>query len=326
MPDGNAAAVCICSAVFGLGSLALGFAMLTASKLTDNVAVTVLKAAPLSPAPLATSSLAGYIPTHGRKKVWRRGQLRGGGGRRGRGAHVAPASTLSLAHSEATVHTHIVPQGGALAIECAHGTRIRRIRFASFGIPTVYANGSVGEGQCHSRRSRRIVAQACVGQSHCCLPVDTSNFHDDPCRGKVKTLAVVLEGCAEHTAHTRFKRHCSLVGQPLLCDEDIEFLAGLSLPPASPPIRPHVAIMVDTSWRPRLQHYVVHNVRNHTGWHIQCVNRHSNTIRLPPNCTACGCAAHLYRHLALAGSSTAHPMVPSSRRSLPTCRPSVALL
>ena len=34
-------------------------------------------------------------------------------------------------------------------------------------------------------------------------------------------------------------------------------------------VPPHVALMVDTSWRPDLQHYVVHNVRNHTGWPIQ---------------------------------------------------------
>ena len=43
------------------------------------------------------------------------------------------------------------------------------------------------------------------------------------------------------------------MGQPLLCDEDIEFLATLELPPAPQPIRLHVAIMVDTSYRPQLQ-------------------------------------------------------------------------
>ena len=78
----------------------------------------------------------------------------------------------------------------------------------------------------------RVVEEACLGQSHCCLPVSTDNFADDPCRGTVKTLAVILEGCAEHRSLTRFKRHCSLLGQPLLCDEDIEFLSALSLPPA----------------------------------------------------------------------------------------------
>ena len=157
------------------------------------------------------------------------------------------------------VHTHVIPQGGALAIECAAGTYIRSVRFASFGTPVTNVSSASGERllaadpKCHSRRSEQVVADACVGQSHCCLPVGTDNFRDDPCRGVVKTLAVTLEGCDEVKPYTRFKRHCSLMGQPLLCDEDIEFLTTLDLPVASEPILPHVAMMVDTSYRPHLQ-------------------------------------------------------------------------
>lgn len=179
------------------------------------------------------------------------------------------------------VHTHIIPQGGSLAVECAGGTTVTRVVSASFGTPVVNANGSfTADPQCHSRRSVGVVENACVGQSHCCLPVGTDNFRDDPCRGKVKTLAVTLEGCEQYTPHTRYKRHCSLLGQPLLCDEDIEFLSTLALPPAPEPLKPHVAIMVDTSWRPHLQHYVVHNVRNHTGWHIQLFHGPTNGPKL----------------------------------------------
>ena len=179
------------------------------------------------------------------------------------------------------VHTHIIPQGGSLAVECAGGTKVTRVVAASFGTPIVSANGTFeADPQCHSKRSVRVLEDACVGQSHCCLPIGTDNFRDDPCRGKVKTLAVTLEGCEEWPEPTRYKRHCSLLGQPLLCDEDIEFLATLELPPAPTPLKPAVAIMVDTSWRPHLQHYVVHNVRNHTGWHIQIFHGPSNGPKL----------------------------------------------
>ena len=78
---------------------------------------------------------------------------------------------------------------------------------------------------------------------------------------QVKTLAVTLRGCDVHREPTRYKRHCSLSGQPLLPDEDIEFLSALELPVAPEPAAPHVAVMVDTSWRPRLQRFVVDNVR-----------------------------------------------------------------
>ena len=179
------------------------------------------------------------------------------------------------------VHTHVVPQGGALSVECQGGTVVRKVTFASFGTPTIGENGSIAiNPKCHSHKSMAVIRRACVGQSHCCLPIGTDNFKDDPCRGTVKTLAVTLEGCDEYQPMTTYKRHCSLLGQPLLCDEDIEFLAGLSLPPAPQPIKQHVALMVDTSWRPHLQHYVVHNVRNHTGWHIQLFHGPTNGPKL----------------------------------------------
>ena len=155
---------------------------------------------------------------------------------------------LRKARAPPAARTYVVPQGGALAIECTGGTHVQKVLFASFGMPVVHANGSVGiNPECHSPKTLRAIERACVGQSHCCLPVGTDNFRDDPCRGKVKTLAVTLQGCDEHRAPTRYKRHCSLLGQPLLCDEDVEFLSTLSLPPAAEPLKPHVALMVDTS-------------------------------------------------------------------------------
>lgn len=103
----------------------------------------------------------------------------------------------------------------------------------------------------------------------------------DPCHGKIKKFAVILHGCEEHREHSRWKRHCSLQGQWLLCDEDIEFLASLELPERKETeLLPHVAVMVDTSYRPRIQHYVVHNVRNNTGWPIQLFHGPSNGPKL----------------------------------------------
>ena len=69
-------------------------------------------------------------------------------------------------------------------------------------------------------------------------------------------------------------------GQWLLCDEDIDFLARLELPAAPLPLLPAVAIMVDTSYRPKLQHYVVTNVMNLTGWHVQLFHGITNGPQL----------------------------------------------
>lgn len=177
--------------------------------------------------------------------------------------------------------TLIIPEGGSLALECKGGSTVRGISFASFGTPTVHANGSAAlNPECHSERSRTVVEAACLGQSHCCLPVSGENFGADPCHGKIKTLAVVVHGCDVHEEYTRFKRHCSLQGQWLLCDEDIDFLARLELPEAPQPLLPAVAIMVDTSWRPKLQHYVVTNVMNQTGWPVQIFHGPTNGPQL----------------------------------------------
>jgi len=206
----------------------------------------------------------------------------------------AAAATASAATTLATTLTaprgpvrgtgprlHVIPEGGSLAIECNGGTSVTGVSFASFGTPTVYDNDTVAtNATCHSERSRQIVESACLGQSHCCLPVSTDNFGRDPCHGKIKTLAVVLHGCDEHVEHTRFKRHCGLRGQWLLCDEDIDFLARLDLPEAPQPLLPTVAIMVDTSWRPKLQRFVVDNVMNITRWPVQLFHGLTNGPQL----------------------------------------------
>ena len=239
-----------------------------------------------------TSSLLGSAPLKRRLTMIEAEPARRGGGRawrkeekrrrRERRASITLTKTISITdYSTPGAQTHIIPQGGSLAIECGAGTVVTRVSFASFGMPFVSPNGSVAVNpECHSHKSARLVEKACVGNSHCCLPVNTENFKDDPCNGKIKTLAVVVEGCAHYQPYTRFKRHCSLMGQPLLCDEDIHFLETLVLPKAPEPVRPHVAIMVDTSWRPKLQHYVVHNVHNHTGWPIQLFHGPSNGPKL----------------------------------------------
>ena len=109
--------------------------------------------------------------------------------------------------------TLIIPEGGSLAIECKGGSAVRGVSLASFGTPVVHTDGSAEVNPaCHSERSRAVVEQACLGQSHCCLPVSGDNFGADPCHGKIKTLAVVVHGCDLHEEHTRFKRHCSLQG------------------------------------------------------------------------------------------------------------------
>ena len=89
---------------------------------------------------------------------------------------------------------------------------------------------------------------------------------------------VAASGCTNDAACVRLSVLYAIALPQLLqlCDEDIEFLATLSLPRPLEPVRPHVAIMVDTSWRPKLQHYVVHNVHNHTGWPIQLFHGPSN--------------------------------------------------
>jgi hypothetical protein len=164
----------------------------------------------------------------------------------------------------------VIPQGGALAVECADGTRVREVSYATWGTPLLHPNGSVTTDlRCHSPGALTIVRNACEGQSHCCLPIADQNFRRDPCVGKVKTFAVELRGCAQHIPESKYKTHCALLGQPLLVNEDVEFLAALELPPAPEPVGPWVAAMVDTSFRPELQHFVVHNVHNNTGWPIQ---------------------------------------------------------
>ena len=132
-----------------------------------------------------------------------------------------PPPALSPPPPAASPTLLVVPQGGSLSIECAAGTFVEKVAFASWGTPRVHhANRSAAiDPSCHSRRSLPTVVSACEGQSHCCLPVSEDNFRDDPCKGVIKTLAVVVEGCAVHAAPTRYRRHCSLLGQHLLCDE-----------------------------------------------------------------------------------------------------------
>ena len=50
--------------------------------------------------------------------------------------------------------TLIIPEGGSLALECKGGSTVRGVSLASFGTPTVHANGSASPNpECHSERA-----------------------------------------------------------------------------------------------------------------------------------------------------------------------------
>ena len=190
------------------------------------------------------------------------------------------ASDNGVLDKEPVIHLNL-PQGAALAIECTGGTHVREVSYAMWGTPIIHVNGSASpDPACDSQDSLEAVRAACQGQSHCCLPIADQNLGRDPCPGKVKSIAIELRGCLQHQPESRYKIHCSLQGHPLIVDEDIEFLAALQLPAAAEPVGPWVAAMVDTSYRPALQHYVVHNVHNMTGWPIQIFTGPTNKQRL----------------------------------------------
>ena len=168
-------------------------------------------------APAALMLLHGVPPPHappaGRAlsaRMWerpveaetpRRHRRRNRGGRHQRGTHhssAAGASDWRNPSAAGTTTTHVIPEGGSLAIECADGTHVEAVDFATYGTPDVFTNGSVGAGACHSRHAHAIVARACAGQSHCCLPVSALNFPQDPCYGKVRT-----RGTLGRTRHAR---------------------------------------------------------------------------------------------------------------------------
>ena len=182
--------------------------------------------------------------TRAQPKARARGQR---GGRRAAAA-AASAAAAALFPATPTAARCTYSQGGALALECADGTRgARLVRLG--GTPRVHANGSyAADPTCHHAGAEAILRKACEGQSHCCLPVGTDHFErKDPCHGTIKTLAVVVHGCRPPAdTQTRYRRWCSLQGQWLLCDEDIEFLAALELPEVAPAsLVPNVAAMVN---------------------------------------------------------------------------------
>jgi hypothetical protein len=90
----------------------------------------------------------------------------------------------------------------------------------------------------------------------------------------IKYLKVNIKGCLPIKRETSKERICKLSGHALK-DEDISYLAYIKFPLPEYVLR-HVAVYIDTTWRPRLQKFVVENVAQHTGWPIQIFHGSQN--------------------------------------------------
>ena len=123
----------------------------------------------------------------------------------------------------------------------------------------------------YGSRDKRIYArqlkEACDGKQICCFPVKNENFDKDPCPGALKYLTAEVNGCEPIIRETQKERRCKLSGHALDA-KDILYLSRIQFP--KPKLKAKcVAVYIDTTWRPRLQKFVVENVAQHTGWPIQ---------------------------------------------------------
>jgi len=85
-----------------------------------------------------------------------------GGKRRGRGSRRGQSGDDLVSH-------HVIAQSGALAIECAAGTYVREVSFATYGTPVLHSNGSVSaNASCHSAEALGIVKGACEVRNSLC--------------------------------------------------------------------------------------------------------------------------------------------------------------
>ncbi|XP_010522389.1 PREDICTED: beta-galactosidase 9 [Tarenaya hassleriana] len=87
--------------------------------------------------------------------------------------------TISIEGTAPEMHLH-----------CEEGNVISSIEFASYGTPKGSCQ-NFSTGRCHSSNSLSIVSEACEGRNSCFVEVSNAAFGNDPCRGTVKTLAVM---------------------------------------------------------------------------------------------------------------------------------------
>ena len=90
---------------------------------------------------------------------------------------------------------------GALNLTCTDGGTMKKLEFASYGLPTGDCSAGFKEGaKCAAKSTLAKAAAECVGKSACTLIAglqkgDTPGGGPDPCLGSVKSLAVIASGC-----------------------------------------------------------------------------------------------------------------------------------
>lgn len=90
-----------------------------------------------------------------------------------------------------------VAEGRSLSLRCPHeGSKIRRVRFASYGEPggacsVDSASGPVAfvRADCHADSSVQAVEDQCLGKNSCAIKATNAVF-GEPCYGRTKYLAV----------------------------------------------------------------------------------------------------------------------------------------
>ncbi|KAL0671069.1 hypothetical protein Bca4012_033773 [Brassica carinata] len=75
-------------------------------------------------------------------------------------------------------------------LHCEEGHVISSIEFASYGTPRGSCE-KFSTGKCHASKSLSVVSEACKGRNSCFIEVSNAAFQSDPCKGTLKTLAVM---------------------------------------------------------------------------------------------------------------------------------------
>ncbi|KAJ3671896.1 hypothetical protein LUZ60_007975 [Juncus effusus] len=99
-----------------------------------------------------------------------------------------PLSAWSKSTEVGLTLTSVAPQ---VYLHCDDGHVISNVVFASYGTP----KGSCEKflvGKCHAESSVELVTEVCLGKNNCTVSVTNSVF-GDPCRGKLKKLAIQAE-------------------------------------------------------------------------------------------------------------------------------------
>ena len=89
------------------------------------------------------------------------------------------------------VQCGIVPENSQIQLQCADGSAIQGINFASFGTPSGSCPDKLVKGSCDASTSMSVVSSACVGKKSCTITASVSAFGGtDPCYNTLKALAV----------------------------------------------------------------------------------------------------------------------------------------